>query len=389
MAFSLYRVLPFHQPAWRLVLLAAVTALASSCHPAPPTPPPVTDAKDPKFVVADKGNWAITRAQLNKEVDAFLSERHATPAQVGDKMPSLETYVLKNMVLEKLLLARAGELQLKDVDKDEATAFDQLKSRFPGDKEFQDQLKQAGLTVDDLKKQIHDQVLIHKVLETEALKNTDPSDQEINDFYMKNKNVFNVPPKIRASRVLVMVDEKATPAEKAAKKKKIDKARARVAKGEEFSKVATEVSDDKYSAPKGGDVGFFQRGENEPQFDDVVFASKIGVLTPVFETPLGYQFVKVTEARPAGIVPVADARASIAQHLKKAKTDHEEQAYTENLLKNGGVTYHIPLVDPPAPPAGAPPQEGGNADASAAPQSAPAPADAAPAPAATNAPAAK
>ncbi len=66
---------------------------------------------------------------------------------------------------------------------------------------------------------------------------------------MKNKDKFNVPPQIRASRILIIVDEKATPADKAAKKKAIDKAHDRVTHGEDFSKVATEVSEDRYSAP--------------------------------------------------------------------------------------------------------------------------------------------
>jgi parvulin-like peptidyl-prolyl isomerase len=172
-----------------------------------------------------------------------------------------------------------------------------------------------------------------------------------------------MPPKLRASRVLVVVDQKASPADKAAKKKAITAARDRVAKGEDFSKVAMQVSEDRYSGPKGGDIGYFQRGENEPQFDDVAFSSKVGILSPVFETPMGYQFIKVTETKLGGPMAVAEARASISQYLKQGKVAHQEQAYTEKLLKDSGVTFHMTLVDPPAaPPAGAmmpPPNAGG------------------------------
>jgi peptidyl-prolyl cis-trans isomerase C len=348
MAFSPSRGITLHQTVRRFALLGAMAVLIAGCHSR------VTDPSNPKFILAEKDNWTVTRGELNNELNGYFQERQITPAQVGpSRMPMLETAMLKNMVLEKLILAHAATLPLKDVDKDEADAFDHLKARFPTEKEFQDQLKQAGLSVDDFKKRIHDQVLIHKVLDAEALQNTDPSEQEVNDFYLKHKNLFNVPPKLRASRVLVIVDAKASPADKAAKKQAIDKAHERVAKGEDFSKVAMQVSEDRYSAPKGGDIGFFQRGENETQFDDVAFSSKVGALSPVFETPMGYQFIKVTETRPGGPVSIAEARASIAQHLKQDKMAHQEQAYTEKLLKDSDVTYHMTLVDPPAMPSGA------------------------------------
>src|SRR5271154_6506347 len=96
-------------------LVLAGAALLAGCHPA------VTDPKDPKFIVAEKGTWQITRAELDKEIAAILKQHQATPEQVGpSKMPIVETQVLKNMVLEKLVMDRAAVLPLKDVDKDEA-----------------------------------------------------------------------------------------------------------------------------------------------------------------------------------------------------------------------------------------------------------------------------
>jgi len=334
----------------KFVLLAATAFAASSCHPR------VSDPHDPKFIVADKGDWTITRADLDKNVNGFLQQRHLTSAQVGTaRMPMLETTVLQDMVLEKLLLAEAATHQFKDTDKDETDAFNRLKGRFPTTQAFQDQLKKAGVTEDELKKRIHDQVLIQDTLKAEALNDVEPTDKEVNDFYLGHKDLFDVPLKLRASRVLIVVSDKATPAEKVAKKKKIDQAHARVAKGEDISKVAMEVSEDRYTAPKGGDIGYFQRGENEAQFDSVAFTSKVGVLSPVFETPMGYQFLKVTETKPAGTLGIADARAPIVQELKQVKTATAEKTYTEKLLKDSGVKYYIPLVEPPAmPPMGAP-----------------------------------
>jgi peptidyl-prolyl cis-trans isomerase C len=342
-----------HPLAGKLALLAAAAFLAASCHPR------VSDPHDPKFIVAEKDNWTITRGQLDQSINGFLQERKITAAQVGpERMPLLETTVLKDMVLEKLLLARAATHQFPDVDKEDAAALDRLKGRFPTPQAFQDQLKQAGVTEDELKKRINEQVLIEKTLDAEAVHDVGPTEKEVNDFYIAHPELFNVPLKLRASRILVVTDEKTTPAEKAAAKKKIDEARARVAKGEDMSKVAMEVSEDRYSAPKGGDIGYFQRGENEAGFDDVAFASKVGVLSPVFETPMGYQFIKVTEIKPAGTLSIDEARAPIVQELTQEKSTQEKRDYTEKLLANSDVKYYIPMVEPPPAPA---PAEGGPA----------------------------
>ena len=357
-----------------VALLLGVALLASGCHPR------VTDPNDPKFIVAEKGNWQITRAQLDAEINAYLQQHQMTLDQVGQaNVPKLQTFMLDNMVLKKLILDQAATLQLTDVDKDVNTEFEAIKGRVPPGQNFDDELKSVGLTEDQLKQRIHDQVVIGKVLQMEAFKNDTPTEAEISDFYMKNKDKFNVPPQVRASRILILVDDKATPAEKAAKRKEIDKAHDRVTHGEDFSKVATEVSEDRYSAPRGGDVNWFKRGENEPQFDDVAFSTKTGTVSAVFESAAGFEFLKVTDIQPGGIASLAEASPTIAKYLTEMKRRQEEDEYTKKILADGGVTFHITMVDLTAP--AAPPAAQDQAPASAPANQAPAaPATTAPAP---------
>src|ERR1700683_1533449 len=105
MAYSPVRRSIFDSSANFLILPALLIAggpLLAGCHPA------VTDPTDPKFIVAEKGNWQILRGELDTEVANFLKQRQATPEQVGPaKMPMLQTMMLKNLVLKKLLLERA------------------------------------------------------------------------------------------------------------------------------------------------------------------------------------------------------------------------------------------------------------------------------------------
>ena len=345
--------------------LAAISLLSlNACHHS------VTDPNDRQFIVAETPNWNIKRGELDDEVNTFLKQSHKTAADIGPaKMPQLQTAMLRNMVLKKLLLARAATLPLKDVDKEEAALLAQLQQHFPSDAELQAQMKLEGVTMDELKRRIHEDVLIRKTLELEALQNVTPTDAEINAFYLQNKDKFAIAPKVRASRIVILVDQTTTPAQKVAKKKAIDAAHARVAKGEDFSKVATQVSEDRYSAPKGGDIGFFQKGENEPAFDDVAFATKPGIVSPVFETPMGYQFLKVTDVHPGGDVSIAEARDSITKYLLQSKQRSAEEAYTKKLLDEGNVTFHFVMIEPPAEPTSseAAPQTSGSAPSTSPP----------------------
>jgi len=322
-------------------------------------PPKVTNPKDPAFVVAETKDWKITRAELDHKIAESLQEHGVSPAQIGSHMPEVETYVLREMVVEKLLLEKAGAKNYQGLDKLEKDAFAEVKGNFPSEKDYQDKLKATGTTEEQLKQQIHDHVLMNKYMQAEVLKDIDPTDKEINDFYLANQNAFQRPLMLRASSILVRVDEKATPAQKAAAKKKIEAARARVAKGEPFSVVAKEVSDDKYTGPKGGDTGYFQQGVNEPEFDKVAFASKVGEQSKVFESPAGYEFLEVTEIKPAGVASVDEERPRIADHLRQLKARKEGGDYVSQLLKDSNVKFNIPMVEPTAEPApaanGAPP----------------------------------
>ncbi len=353
-------------------LLAAVALAFAGCQPK-------LQPNDPAFVVAQTSDFTVTRAQLDHEIDQTLKESGSSPAQIGPAhMPAVETAILRRLVVGKLLTGKAEAKNYKGLDKLESDALARIKGQFPSDQVYQDKLKQTGMTEDDLKKQIHNRALIEKYFENEVFKDTEPTEKEVNDFYLGHPNLFQVPLKLRASTVLVIVDEKATPAQKAAAKKKIDAARTRIAKGESFSKVATEVSDDKYTGPKGGDTGYFQRGENEAEFDDVAFASKVGVISPVFTSPLGYHFLEVTEIKPAGIAPIDDMRPLIVENLRKMKMGHQEQAYAEQLIKDSKVTYNIPLTEMPTGTNAAPMSNEGQPSPSAPPEPANVPADTTP-----------
>lgn len=151
---------------------------------------------------------------------------------------------------------------------------------------------------------------------------------EVDKYYEEHTAEFETPHQTRASHILIKVPEtggrEAEDKAKAAAAEAIRRAKA----GEDFAKLARELSEDPPSAANGGDLGYVARGEMVPQFEEALFKLKKGELSPEpVRTPFGYHAIKVTDIKEGGRKPkeavTADIRTRLAaeasQRAAKAK----------------------------------------------------------------------
>jgi len=326
----------------RVFLSLLIVALMPGCSHV------VTDPHDPQFIVAENGKWKITRAQLDQESNIFFKQHHLQRDLIDPtRLSQMETQVLDNLVITNLILEQAP-WSWTNFSAEDAATLDQLQKGFKNQQAFEKNFKELGLTIDEVKQRIHNEGIVRHFMIEATKQDSTPTEQDIADFYAKNPGYFHTPYKLRGSSILILFDNQMTPQQKAAKKKAIDRAHARVLGGEDFAAVAREVSQDKYSASKGGDIGFFQYGDNEKAFDDMAFNSKVGTVSPVFETMIGYWFIKVVDSKPSEVIPLTTAHDSIAQFLNRQKKGHQAQSYMEKLRATGNVAYHIPRASSPS-----------------------------------------
>ena len=143
---------------------------------------------------------------------------------------------------------------------------------------------------------------------------------------------------------------------------------ARITGGEDFQTVAKEVSEDRASKVKGGDLGWFGHGRMAPEFEKAAFAMKPDTTSKPVLTQFGYHVIRVYERKEAGQKSFADVRESIDKLLvSRAKRKRKAELLRE--LKKGATIVSNLRLPPPsptaAPPAGglkaagAPPQPGG------------------------------
>ena len=136
-----------------------------------------------------------------------------------------------------------------------------------------------------------------------------PSDLEAKDFYDKNPDQFKQDESVRASHILIRVDEKADAAAKKKARAEIDAVLKQAKAGADFAKLAQQHSQDG-SAAQGGDLNYFAKGTMVPAFDKVAFELKPGQISDVVTTQFGYHIIKVIDHKPGRTVPFEEVVAA-------------------------------------------------------------------------------
>lgn len=158
-----------------------------------------------------------------------------------------------------------------------------------------------------------------------------PKQKDLTEYYRRNSDKLFLPDMVRAAHIIRNVDEKNTDAEARAA---IDNVAALLAGGADFAKAADRHSD---CPGRGGDLGYFPRGQMVPEFDDVVFALEPGQVSEVFRTPFGYHIARVIDIRPAGVPKFALVRDRIAEILYAEKRQRVIDRFIDQLRAKASI----------------------------------------------------
>jgi len=139
---------------------------------------------------------------------------------------------------------------------------------------------------------------------------------------------------IRARHILLRMPPEAGPAVEDSLRRLAATLRDRAREGEDFAELASEYSQDPGSAVRGGDLGYFGRGQMVPTFEEAAFALQPGEVSDVVESPFGYHVIRVEDRRQ----PVFDAeREAYRERLTRRLVAEAEEAYVDSLLDAAGI----------------------------------------------------
>ncbi len=295
------------------------------------------DKKAPGDMVAVVNGSIITQGEFDRVLDYELRRAAQSGQQIPDaQMPKMQNSILDSLIVGELLLQESKKKGIQVKPETVTEQLTNIKKRFPSEAEFNKALEENKMTESKIKADIERDMAIQQLLEKEVDQKVQITDEESKTFYDTNPQLFQQPERVKASHILIKVDEGATEEKKAEARKKIKEVQQKVQKGEDFAELAKTYSEGP-SAPKGGDLGLFGRGQMVKPFEDAAFSLKPNETSDIVETKFGYHLIKVVEEQPAKKVAYADVQERINKHLKDQKLRTERQLYFDKLKKDAKI----------------------------------------------------
>ena len=282
--------------------------------------------------------WAVVNGQEIKrdDVDKYYRTRVSPEGQEPsqEESLSLKLNVLDELISNEILLERAKKLNLEASDGEVEDKFTELKSPFT-EEEFQRQMKERGVSVDDLKRDLRRQLSIQKLLNREVVAKISITDQDVSDFYNANKAQFNVAePQYRIAQIVVTPrkepqirnrknDDAATEGEA---QRKIKMLMDRLNSGADFSQLAMDYSEDMNTTTTGGDLGYVPESalnQSDPMLKKMVVGMKPGQISPVLTLKDKYVILKMVTRESPGQRSINDPQ--VQQTIRDTLRNRKEQ----------------------------------------------------------------
>jgi peptidyl-prolyl cis-trans isomerase C len=261
----------------------------------------------PRDTAAQVDDRKITAAELEAAVRGFTASFGQLPPALERELPRLRRGILERLIDRELMLAEAARRGIRPSPAELEKALSPSGAGMPA-KELEATLREAGTDRESWRRATERDLTIEK-LQAAIAATAAVSDEEIAAWTSEHREQLELPEQVRASQILVRTEAEA-----------ID-ARRRIAGGAAFADVARAVSVSP-DAERGGDLGYFARGQMPPEFDDAVFNLPRGQLSDVVQSPYGFHLFLVVDRRPArtrGEPELrADARAALLAEKREA-----------------------------------------------------------------------
>jgi peptidyl-prolyl cis-trans isomerase SurA len=251
-------------------------------------------------VAATVAGEPIFDSEVDEQVYLFFMQQGQQPDSLAAL--SVRKDVLDRLIDEKLIVQEAKRKQVvvadSEVDHQVSDAIADAKNRLGGEQGYAAELAKEGISEADLREryrgEIRRQLLANQLLRKELNLKMEVSPAEAEAYFKANPSDFPKRPEEVGIAVIQIPIEPESSAVLSAR----NRAQAlldRVRKGESFTRVAQEASEDPGTRASGGDLGFFGHGDLDSTFEQVAFQLKPGQISDLVRTPFGYHIIKVEE----------------------------------------------------------------------------------------------
>ena len=288
---------------------------------------------------------ARLRETQNQRIDLKADPNNE---ELRKSLAEITPIVLVEAVDEMLVVQRGKELGYTLGDAQFKTVLDNIRTqnKLEDETQFQNALKQEGLTLADLRKNLERQMILQRVQQNEVVNKVAMTEEEARAYYDSHLSEFTTPAAVTLREILVAVPT--TPggvsvAADEATKQKATEIRARAVGGEDFEKLAAEVS----AAPSranAGLIGPIKLDDLSADLRKMIEGMKIGDVTQPLRTPRGYQILKLESSNATQTLPFDQSRERIADSILNGKRSREFVKYLEKLRSQAIIEWKNPEI---------------------------------------------
>ncbi len=164
------------------------------------------------------------------------------------------------------------------------------------------------------------------------------SDKEAKRYYARHKDQFTKPPRVKASHIMIKYPGKDKDS-KADVKFAMGKIAEMARDGKDFAALAKKYSEDTITRGKGGNLGFFVKGNMPPKLAAAAFLLKAGEVSDVVEMSYGCHLIKVFEVDEGGLLGFEKVKADIIAWIKGNAKDRYSRKYIEDLRASARIKW--------------------------------------------------
>jgi parvulin-like peptidyl-prolyl isomerase len=214
-------------------------------------------------------------------------------------------------------------------------------NKIESDEQLQAALKQEGMTMADLRRNLERQMFVGQVQQRDVVEKISVTDEEARAYYDKNRNEFTTPSEVTLREILIDVpvgERGINVAQDDEAKEEAEAVRKRLLGGEPFARLAAEVSDAPSKA-NGGLIGPISRDELAPALQKQIDSMKVGEITEPIRTQRGYQIIRLDTRSETKTRSFDEARDDISQKVGDEKLRGERMKYLERLRSQATITW--------------------------------------------------
>jgi len=295
-------------------------------------------------VVAIVNDSIILQSELDARMVPVIAEAQqiADPQERRRRMAKLASQVLDEMVNEELIV-QAAEAAKIEVDSSEVqAALDEIKQQNNlDDAGLTQALAQQGYTLQGYKADLRRQLLRLRAVNQLVAPKVQVTEEDIRARYDQMSRRSEAVSAVQLSHILVKLPDHPTEQQVADAKEKAAKAMDRVKAGEAFAAVAKEVSEDPSTAANGGELGWFQRGSINPDWEQIVFSMNKGDMRGPVTGPQGLHVFYVTDVKQSELKGYDQMKEQLQRELKHREMDKQTQTWTEELRKKAYIDIKL------------------------------------------------